>query len=243
MHIDQDLMILQAPSTGLQLDLTQGVSGEVRVWLAHEFDSIAAQLRPWGRWTTPVRVEVVGDQQSLRAAATCETRLQLTGIAGLNQVTILSPQRWPVPPTSAQLLQAMVHELAHVLLFQRCCPSGQVLPPYIATWFREGMAVVVAEGAPSPNLRRDLGFHPHLDHLPNADDARMADDAAACYLAAALLFQAWMDRFGAVGLTSLCRAMRAGHPFAEAHLRACDLTEAAFVSNWVAAVRAEAKLQ
>ncbi len=234
-------MRIEATASGLVVETKEPLDGAVQALLDRDLDGIAAALGAWGRFTRPVRLRTTTDQSELQAAAPCVTLLHLTGVANLDGVVLLAPGRWTVPPGPRVLEQALLHELAHVLLFQRCAPPGAETAAYVPTWFREGMATVIAEGPPLPNRRRDLGLHPQLAELPGASDAVMATHPDACYLTAALLFQAWMDRFGAVGLTGLCRAMRAGHNFAAAHERACAMTETTWIAAWVQAVRVEAR--
>jgi hypothetical protein len=233
-------MRLDAAIAGLQLELVEPVDGAVRACLERELDGMAVELARWGRFTRPVLLRVVPDQAGLQALAPCPTRLQLAGVAAVVELAVLAPARWPLVPNARQLRQTLLHELAHVLLFQRCSPPAQDRPPVLPTWFREGMASVVAEGAPTPNRRRDLGHHPRLHALPDASDAEMASDAEASYLLAGLLFQAWLDQFGRTGLHALCRRMRAGYGFADAHLQACGRSPELFVQPWLTAVRAEA---
>lgn len=234
-------MRIEATASGLVVETQEPLDGAVQALLERELDGIAAVLAAWGRFTRPVQLRTTTDQGELQAAAPCATLLQLTGVAHLDGVVLLAPGRWTVPPGPRGLEQMLLHELAHVLMFQRCAPPGAETAAYFPTWFREGMATVIAEGPPLPNRRRDLGLHPQLAELPGASDAVMARHPEACYLTASLLFQAWMDRFGAVGLTALCRAMRAGHNFGPAHERACGMTEATWITAWIQAVQAEAR--
>lgn len=233
-------MRLQAATAGLVLDVVEPVDHAVLSCLEREIDGMAAELERWGRFSRPVALRVVGDQDGLRALAPCPTRLQLAGVAAVVELAVLAPARWPLVPTGRQLRQTLLHELAHVLLFQRCVAPEVERPPVLPTWFREGMASVVADGAPAPNRRRELGNHPQLALLPDASDADMVADAEASYLLAGLLFQAWLDQFGRAGLHALCRSMRAGHGFAAAHRHACGRSPEAFVQPWLQAVRQEA---
>ena len=208
--------------------------------LEQDLDGIAAELARWGRFSQPVRLRVAHDQPSLRQWAPCSTQLQLAGVASATDLCLLAPSCWPQPPHSRALRQTLLHELAHVLLYQRCSPTAAQRLAVLPTWFREGMACVAAEGPPLPNRRRELAAHPLLGELPNADDALMGREGEASYLLAGLLFQAWLDRFGRTGLHAVCRAMRAGHGFASAHRSACGCDPEGFVQPWLASVRAEA---
>jgi hypothetical protein len=201
---------------------------------------LARLLAPWGRFKRPVRVRTTDDEADLRASAACPTRLSLHAVAGIDEVVLLAPDRWRNRPHEGELALVLVHELAHVLLFQRCAAAGRTTAPYLPTWFREGMAVVAAEGRPHASLRRWLGERPDLERLPGAVDAVMAADPDACYAAGAVAFQDWFDQFGGRGLASVCRAMRAGKAFAGAFEHACKVTEPAWLTEWVKGLRVEA---
>lgn len=233
-------MHLSVPAAALTLQVHGPLDPTVAALLVRELDGLGATLQPWGRFTRPVRLQTTALQADLRAAASCATELHLHGVATLDGLLLLAPTAWLTPPAAHELTRLVLHELAHVLLFQRCAPAGATAAAYLPTWFREGMATVVTDGPPHPGLRRRLAAHPDLDALPGASDAVMTADPEACYDAAALLFQAWSDRFGARGLATLCRAMRSGHAFAAAHAQATGLTEAAWLAGWLTSVRSEA---
>jgi hypothetical protein len=228
-------------AAGLVVVLVEPLDPFVRSLLGRELDGMARVLSQWGHFRRPVRVATVHSQTELRAAAACPTDLQLHAIASLDGLLLLAPQAWSLPPASHAFEQVVLHELAHVLMFQRCAPVDATTAAYLPTWFREGMATVVAGGAPHPALRRSLADHPALDTLPTATDKQMTDDPDACYTAAALAFQTWMERFGNRKLSALCQAMRNGHRFGPAHERACGETEEAFLRDWVQSVRLEGR--
>lgn len=234
-------MRITAAAAGLLLDVHEPLDPTVRLLLERELDGLASALAPWGRFSRPVQLRTTTDHEDLRAVAPCATSMQLHGVAHLDGLVLLAPSVWIVPPAPRTVELAVLHELAHVLLFQRCAPPEATTAAYISTWFREGMATVIAEGPSSPNRRRELANHPQLAELPSAGDAIMTRHPEACYLAAALLFQAWLDRFGTPVLAALCRAMRAGNGFAAAHERACGVTEIAWIDAWLDAVRAEGR--
>lgn len=233
-------MQLSVAAAALTLQVEGTLDPTVAALLVRELDGLATALLPWGRFNRPVRIRTTTVRHDLRAAASCETELNLHGVAALDGLLLLAPTAWLTPPADHELSRLVLHELAHVLLFQRCAPAGATGASYLPTWFREGMASVVADGPPNPGMRRYLATHPDLDALPGATDAVMTAHPEAVYDAAALLFQAWSDRFGARGLAALCRAMRAGHAFAAAHAQATGQTEAAWLASWLASVRSEA---
>jgi len=228
------------PDIALDLQVSEPVDAAVLAVLQRDLDAMANVLGQWGRFNRPVSLRTTLRQDDLRAAAPCETELHLHGVASVDGLLLWAPSAWPHPPAAHELARLLLHELAHVLLFQRCAAPGTAMA-YIPTWFREGMAVVAADGPQPPHLRRALAAHPLLDELPGASDAVMTQATDACYQAAALIFQAWSERFGARGLSALCRAMRLGHGFAAAHASACGMSDAEFVDEWLLAVRAEAR--
>jgi len=234
-------MRLVAQPVDLVLTTNAPQGGLLATLLRRELDGFAAALQPWGRFSAPVHVHVAADRGDLRLAAQCPTSLSLRAVAGVREIILLDPLLWTPQPSDRDIERTTLHELAHVLLFQRCAVAEAAEVAYIPTWFREGMAAVVALGPPHPGQRRAIAAHPLLAELPDADDAIMAAEPAASYEVAALAFDAWMHRFGAPALTALCRAMRAGHGFASAHQRACAMPATAWIQEWMTAVRREAR--
>ncbi|MSP90927.1 MAG: hypothetical protein EXR79_03840 [Myxococcales bacterium] len=227
-------------AAGLRFEAAPDLDPAVLAILSREGDGLARALAAWGRFRQPVRVRTTTTGAALRAAAPCPTDLNLHGLAGLDELVLLAPAAWLEPPADGELVRTLHHELAHVLLFQRCATAGSARAPWLPTWFREGMATVASEGRPPPRLRRHLGAHPALDDLPGAGEEVLGAHAQACYDVAALAFQDWYDRFGGRGLTALCAAMRAGHSFAAAFTRACGQPEATWLAGWLAGLRRDA---
>lgn len=227
-------------AAGLRFEPAADLDPAVGALLGRESDGLAQALAAWGRFRRPVRIRTTATAAALRAAAPCPTDLNLHGLAGLDELILLVPAAWRDPPAHGDLVRTLHHELAHVLLFQRCAATGSARAPWLPTWFREGMATVASEGRPPARLRRHLGAHPALDELPGADDAVMAAHAQDCYDIAALAFQDWYDRFGGRGLTALCAAMRTRHPFGAAFQRACGQAEETWLAAWLAGLRRDA---
>ena len=231
---------LHGPAADLELILDDQLDGQVRATCEREFDGMVATLSDWGRYRRPVRLASVSDRNALSAASPCPTEGLLRAVAGLESLLILRPAAWGRAPSPLEIEQTLTHELAHVLLFQRCAPPGSQREVHLPTWFREGMATVVAEGPPAPGQRRQLADHPALDALPDADGALIDRHPGAAYAVANQAFQSWMERFGSRRLSALCRAMRAGHGFVAAHERACGVSAEVWTRQWVVAVRQEA---
>lgn len=232
---------IDADPSQLHLELNTTVDPAVALICRQEADSLGAALSRWGRFVRPVRVSTTNDRDDLRAAAGGPSSQLLCALATLDGITLLAPSKWASPPAHGELYRAVLHELAHVLMFQRCTPAGAAQCRPLPVWIREGMAAFVAEGPPSPNLRRDVAQHPNLQGIARADAKTLATDGSGCYLAARLLFAAWLGRFGERGFAALCRQMRAGQGFGAAHQKAVGTSPDAFVAEWVTQVQREAK--
>jgi len=225
---------LATAAPGLMLQLSDDLDVATRTWLQDHVTALTEPLQPWGRFRQPVLLQTVDDANLLHAELPQGSHAELRAVAKLDRVLFCTPA------DRDALLPLLLHELAHVQCFQRCTPPhGRV--PYLPTWFREGLALRVAQGRPDPLTRRVLAAHPQLPLLPAADDALIARDPAAVYALAAHLFTAWHDRFGTLGLTGLYAALRQGHPFATAFQRACTQRLNEFIELWLAALRREAR--
>lgn len=231
---------LHGVDAGLELALDDDLDSQVRAICEREFDGMVATLVHWGRFRRPVRLATVSDRARLVAASPCPTEGLLRAVAGLDSLLLLRPSAWGRAPSPREIELTLVHELAHVLLFQRCAPPDSQREVRLPTWFREGMATVVAEGPPPPGQRRLLADHAALDALLNAEAAVVDQHPTAAYAAATQAFQSWLEEFGSRRLSALCRAMRAGHGFEAAHERACAASAEAWTRQWVAEVRREA---
>ncbi len=231
---------LRAPVAALELLLDDDLDPRVRRLCERELHGIATTLSDWGRFRRPVLLRTVRDRSRLLADSPCPTEGLLKAVAGLERLTLLAPDCWGSPPAPMELERTLLHELAHVLMFQRCAPPSSTREVHLPTWFREGMATVVAEGTPSPGGRRPLADHPALDDLLDAGAPLIDRYPVAAYAVATLAFQNWLERFGSRRLSALCRAMRGGHSFDAAHARACAMPVATWTAQWVADVRREA---
>ena len=231
---DSAFQTVSTSAPGLVLHLPDDFDPATRLFVLENLEALAEPLQPWGRFRQPVMLETVRDPQELHAQLSQPSHAELRAVATLDRIVLCPPE------SPDALRQLLLHELGHVQCFQRCTPAhGRV--PYLPTWFREGLALRVADGRPDPKARRPLGHHPQLALLPTADDALIARDPTATYALAAHLFTAWHDRFGVVGLTALYAATRQGHPFATAFQRACHVRLNEYVEQWLAAVRREAR--
>jgi hypothetical protein len=223
-----------AAAGGPRIGLDPDNGDALNALLDLELEGVAPALAPWGRFNTPVTLRAVDDVAALRALAEGPAHGALCAAATRDAVLLLRPERWPTPPDRIELRRVLCHELAHVLLFQRCAPAGRDRPVAISTWFREGMAVVASEGRPDARRRQRAAGHPDGAALALADAATLGDHPEAAYDLAATLFAAWYEAAGARGLGALCRAMRAGASFEQAHQQAVGQAEAAWLAGALA---------
>lgn len=209
--------------------------------LQRDIDAIADTLDAWGRFLAPVRVASAADLDRLRHLADAPTDGPLCAVATPGLVALLEPRRWPTPPADHQLRLVLTHELAHALLFQRCAPVGRQGAVALPCWFREGMAMLATEGRPDSRRRMIAARQVELATLAHADAATIAADAEAVYEAALTLFDAWYEHFGSRRLGTLCRAMRAGLGFDEAHHVATGVGPRRWVDATIASLSAHAR--
>ena len=219
---------------GLVLRLDPTLSPEVRALVEQEAEALGEKLRHWGRFRLPVRVQAVASLADLRVHAPCVTEVPLRALAELDRVVLLQPR------ADRDLPLLLLHELAHVQCFQRCTPP-HAQPPYLPTWFREGLAQTVAQGQPLPRERRDLAELPELLTLLQADDAQIAAQPTHVYLLAWHTFAEWHAHFGHLGLAALYGALRRNRSFPQAFQGACQQTELEFLQTWIQHLQAEAQ--
>ena len=219
---------------GLTLLLAPDIPATLAAALVADSEALLAPLRPWGRFREPVWVATL-ETPATAGSALPTPCMQLAAFATLDRVTLVT-----APEQVAEWAPLLLHELGHAQCFQRCTPPG-CATPYLPTWFREGLAMRVANGRPDPRQRRQLADHPAFLQSAHADAAAIAADPSATYALAWHLFAAWHDRYGAVGLTALYAALRRGHAFASAFSRVCGVAADAFVAAWLRAVQEEAR--
>lgn len=221
-------MLLQAAELHLEL-VVEGGSPRLTALLERRWSEVTLPLRRWGCFARPVTLTLLPSVAALRAAAPRPSVLDLRGVAWLDRVWLLAPENWPFAPDDPAVVGLVVHELAHVLWFQRSTAPGR-LPAYAPTWFREGVAVLAAQGAPDPRERRNLAQLP-VAALAYADDVTVAEHGEQVYQVAAFLTQTWLDHQGSRGYASLCRELRSGRGFAEAFRRVCGEDDRHFAAR------------
>lgn len=211
---------LHHAGTGLELQVDPRLDAEISSLLERDLDAIAAPLRTWGRFSTPISVVSADDQETLQQLARAPVDGPLCAAATPSLIAMLTPSRWPRPPADHELRIVLCHELAHVLLFQRCGPTERQSAVALPCWFREGMALVASEGRPATPIRRQVAGWTDVPALAEADAGVVASETARVYAAAHVLFDHWHEHHGIRKLGALSRAMRAGAGFERAYVEA-----------------------
>ncbi len=215
---------------GLALRVADRLPEAVTRVLARDLSGPVRSFGRWGRYLRPVDLCVAADQVSLRGAAELPTVLDLRGLCRGDSVWLLDPAAWPDPPSDRELADLLLHELAHALWNQNTAPAAGGVVATPPTWFREGFAVVVAEGPPAPAIRRQLDSQVVAD-AAYADDAQLVALGPVAYTAAAVAFDAWTAQFGRRSLGALQRGLRRGLTFARAFETACGTGDRAYIAQ------------
>ena len=223
--------------TGLELQLDPGLDIDVSSLLERELDAIAAPLRTWGRFSAPIAVVSAHDQEALQRLARAPVDGPLCAAATPTLIALLAPSRWPRPPADHELRIVLCHELAHVLLFQRCGPAERGNAVALPCLFREGMALVASEGRPPTQLRRQVAAWTDVPSLAEADAVLVASETARVYAAAHVLFDHWHEHHGIRKLGALSRAMRAGAGFERAYVEATGEASMSWLSATMGQLR------
>ncbi len=225
-------------ASGLDLRWSPDLDAEVASLLLRDLEAILAPLAAFGRFSQPLTLLTVDDQQALAALAEAPVDGPLCAAATPTRLVLLRPCKWPRPPADHVLRTVLCHELAHALLFQRCAPPGRLGAVALPSWFREGMAVVASEGRPSPARQRQVGLRRDAEALADADALAMAQQPDAVYAVAAVFFDRWLQAFGDRRLATLCRAMRQGRSFSDAFAVATSQPAQAWLAASHSALRA-----
>lgn len=223
--------------TGLELQLDRQLDRDVCSLLDRELDAIAGPLRNWGRFSAPIALVSADDPDAIQQLARAPVDGPLCAAATPTLIALLTPARWPRPPSDHELRIVLCHELAHVLLFQRCAPLERTGAVALPCWFREGMALVASEGRPSTAVRRQVAAWTDVAVLADADAALVAADTGRVYAAAHVLFDHWHEHHGIRRLGALSRWMRAGAGFERAYVEATGEGSAAWVAATMTQLR------
>jgi len=197
-----------------------GEAQRIRADLFH----VGPQVSRWGTFRHGISIRVYPDHDSFEEASNRHGYPWLRAWTFANEVLLQSPRTWnsdPGPARDQDVLELLVHELTHALMYQLMEPAeGPVWsveePP---AWFREGMASVTA-GQEHLRLTRDelvrwRAAHPDADPLhPSAELYRSQGNAV--YAAAHRAFDLLLATSGEEAVRNLLRRVREGAHFADA---------------------------
>ena len=106
------------------------------------------ELLRWGGLTEPVTLYVLPDQRALREAIGHPGYTWVNAWARYDTVHLQSPRSWSfLPPRQSDVDRLLLHELSHVMLYQRAGDADTWRHKGIPLWFDEGLASVTAQQA------------------------------------------------------------------------------------------------
>lgn len=107
-----------------------------------------SELLRWGGLEEPVTIHVLPDQRSLREAIGYPEYTWVNAWARYDTVHLQSPRSWSfMPPRQSDVDRLLLHELSHVMLYQRVGDANAWRSKGIPLWFDEGLASVTAQQA------------------------------------------------------------------------------------------------
>jgi hypothetical protein len=237
---------------GVELPLERGVRVDF-VEGARDDGERVARLVPaalaevtgrWGDLRAPLRVEVVPDHAALEEAVDRKDYPWLRAWARYGEVWVQAPSTWGLLGASdAAVRELLVHELTHVVMYQRCAGDDDWRRRRIPVWFREGMASWTArQGYRRPRLPEIADWlheHPGQDPIGDAD-ALYQDDGGVVYAAGHHAFAFLVDRYGVPAVRALLARMYAtGETFPEAFGPTVGISLDAFEAEFGRYVRLE----
>ncbi|HEY6907742.1 MAG TPA: hypothetical protein VI356_00115 [Myxococcales bacterium] len=199
------------------------------------------QLSRWGSFRQGITLRVLPDHEAFEAAANRRGYPWLRAWTFPDQVLLQSPRSWsaqPGPARDQDVLELLVHELTHALMYQLMEPArGPVWsveePP---AWFREGMASVTAGQEhlrlPREELARWAAAHPDADLLHPSEELYRTCGGTV-YAAAHRAFELLLATSGEGSVRDLLQRISQGAPFSEAFLRATGRPLAQFENDVV----------
>lgn len=237
---------------GVELALPGGVRVEFVEGARHDGERVAAILPAaldevtgrWGELRAPLRVEVLPDHRALEDAVDRKDYPWLRAWARYGEVWVQAPSSWGLLGASdAAVKELLVHELTHVVMYQRCAGGDDWRRRHIPIWFREGMASWTArQGYRRPRLaevEKWLREHPGQDPVGDAESLYQDDDGVV-YAAAHHAFAFLVDRYGVPAIRALLARMYAtGETFPEAFGPTIGISLEAFEAEFGRYVRME----
>lgn len=211
-------------------------------------DALAVVTGHWGQLRSPLRVEVLPDHGALEKAVDRRGYAWLRAWARYGEVWIQAPSTWGVLGASdGAVRELLVHELTHVVMYQRAAHEGDWRFRQIPLWFREGMASWTARQgyrrSELAEIARWLREHP-CDDLVGDADAWVRDAEGLVYSAGHHAFTFLVDRYGAGAVKNLlARMYAASETFPEAFEGVIGISMNAFEAEFGRFVRMEGWLR
>lgn len=176
------------------------------------------QRHRWGPLTSPVTLWLLPTHDAL-ATAVHRNFGWLRAWARFDELYLQTPGSWARP---GELEQLLVHELTHVVLFQRAGTKETWRDRQIPLWFREGMALWTAKQEPKSFTLEDLARW--LADRPDGhvfDDAEQlaADHFEEVYGLSFYAFSYLLRAHGQQGIDQVIDSMKTGLTFAQAFMQ------------------------
>lgn len=191
-------------------------------------------LQRWGGVPEPVTIYLVGTHAELERAVGRSGFDWLRAWTRRDDVVIQAPSTWAAGDDAVN--QLMLHELTHVVLFQRSGGAQSWQRKNIPLWFREGMAVSTARQQPQyPSLEDTtlwVADNPGLDVFADGE-ALSKDQSRPVYAFALHAFEYLEERVGHDKLLAFIDAIRDAADFASAFQPALGLSLPQFQSDFL----------
>jgi len=208
--------------------------------LAGQMEPVLTQameaLKPYGDFTHPVTVYLYPDHQRLALATGQLCKPWMVGFGQYARIHLQSPATWAGKDWRQRFSRLVTHELAHVLMYQRCCNSWDWFVRDIPFWFREGFASAVAGQGRERQGRgevRDyyLGGAQAGDPLVTGEKVRRTRVSLA-YGASHRVFEDFLAVCGPRGVRDIVEAMGEGADFDQAFGRVVGFSPREFTDIW-----------
>lgn len=190
-------------------------------------------LSVWGGLSAPVTVHLLPDHDALETAVRRPGFGWLRAWARYDDVMLQAPSTWA--PQQEPLVELLIHELTHCLMFQRSAGPDAWKERRIPLWFREGMAVWTAkQGRHYPTLEDSaawLAQHRGVDVFRDGE-ALSQDASGPVYGLALHAFAFLVSRYGQDSVRALMGAMQGGQRFADAFATAVGLSPRLFQQDF-----------
>lgn len=175
----------------------------------------------WGALRGPVEVKIHANHDDLETAVGYKDLPWLRAWATQDAVHLQSPRTWGGGDTEERLAELLLHELTHVVMYQRALPPRAPIPA-IPVWFSEGMASYTAEQGyrrlPPEQLGAYLREHPRANLL-RPSQALYRDRRDLAYSAGHWAFRYLHESHGEDAVHDFLDAMHNGLSFDRAFSR------------------------